>query len=157
MARRKIVPLRPMHELNPREKTIRRNARSLGFKNEREYRAWINKFGSLPESDPRYFDKKLFTGARRNNEIKRLKKIIKQTRTPAKEVRRKMDLLVNTISRMSAFDFLQSYGDMIRALLADPETSEYDKRILRKLLKDLQNAATVPGTMLPTPEEGMLF
>lgn len=156
MARRKTVPLRPMHELNPAQKTIRRNARKLGFTNERAYRAWIKKYSSLPQSDPRWFNKAL-PAKRKASEILRLKKIIKQTRTPAKEVRRKMELLVNNLSRMSAFDFIQTYGDMIRAMLQSSETSDYDKRILRKLLKDLTGAATVPGTMLPSPDEGMLF
>jgi pantothenate kinase len=151
MARTIRRPLKRMADLNSRELNERRFAKRLGFRDERAYRAWVKKYSSLPESDPRYFRTSL-RGNAREAEIKRLKKIVKQTLTPAKEIRRKANILVYQLEKFSAFSFLDRYLDAINKLLRDGSTSSYDKQLLRDLLKKLNSDIESEPV-----EEGKLF
>lgn len=156
MARKVKRPLRPMSTLNTRQQNERRFARRLGFTNEYAYRRWVNKYSSLPESDPRYFRTSL-RGHDRESEIKRLKRIIKKTHTPARDTVRKARTIVYSIEKMSAFAFLDRYRQQIQDILEDPATTAYDKRILRNLLKQLNTRSHEMPEALKPGEQGELF
>lgn len=146
---------------SPNRKTTTRSKRQIkpyrqsGFHSEQAYKNWVKRWSKIPQSDPRWFDPTM-RGQRRTNEILRLKKIIKKTRTPAKEIYRKVNLLVFQLSKMSGYAAKERYAEQIRALLADPDTTAYEKRMLRKLLRNLDNAERVLEDMEPG-EQGELF
>lgn len=130
--------VRPISELSDEEKAERRLARKLGFKNEDTFRAWRNRMRNLPVEDNRHLAGHIaddnFT------ELNRLRKLDKRSMTPAREMLRKFDVLVvnnNASVHMSAFAFEDRYREAIQALLADPRLSDYRKRQLRAMQRDL--------------------
>lgn len=125
-----------------RTKRAQKPYRQYGFRTQEAYEKWVSKYSSLPESDPRYFRRSL-RGHARASEIARLKRIIKRTLSPAKEIRRKLNLLVYEMDNMSAFNFLDRYLQMMQALLRDPAVNDYDRRMLRKMMKKLQEDSDV--------------
>lgn len=142
---------------NPRPKRIQKPYRKYGFRSQEAYENWVKKWSSIPESDPRYFRRNL-RGHARESEIARLKRTIKRTLSPSKEIRRKRQVLVDTLGKLSPFNFLDRYRDMMNALLRDPNTSDYDKRILRRMLKTLNEEISVgPNTDVEINEQLRLF
>lgn len=156
MVRKASPKLKPMRELNSRQQNERRLARKLGLGNEFRYRRWVKKHASLPESDPAYFRTSL-RGNARVAEISRLKRISKSRVSPAKQLRRKMQYLVQESGKWSAFSFSDKYLEIIMRLLQSPETSEYDKKILRSMIQKLNSKiGTIPENMTPG-KQGELF
>jgi len=156
MVRKTSRKAKPMRDLNSRQQNQRRYAKRLGFTNEITYQNWVKKYSNLPQSDPRYFRTEL-RGHAREAEIKRLRRIIKRTKTPAKEIIRKMNVLVFSQEKMSAFAFQDRYRDAINAIMKDPSTNSYDKKLLREMNKRLHARSTeMPEAMKPG-EQGELF
>jgi hypothetical protein len=145
-----------MADLSQRQKNERRFARRAGFKNEYELRRWVKKQSSIPESDPRYY-KRIYT-LRKDQlaEIQRVKKVIRKTRTPSKAVNWKYNLLVKEKKLMSPWSFEQKYNETIAQLLRDSSTTDYEKRQLRRIAKELKQGQHVPEALQPG-EQGELF
>lgn len=148
-------PSRPAHMT---ERVFKRGfaLRKLGFRNEAAYERWVEKYSALPESDPRHYRKDLPIPAR-EAEIRRIKRIAKRTVTPAKEIRRKANVLVYDLGKMSAFSFTDRYLKQIKQMLQDPTTSRYDRQILRDIVRKLEDRMHELPEALRPGEQGELF
>ena len=148
MARKPALPLTPIKDLTPEQAAKRRLARKLGFRNEYRFDSWIRRMEALPESDPRFLHPDIkHTDFVRLNRIKR---VDSKFRTPAHRLVEKKRILVDdgdTRNHMSSFAFLDRYLEQIQQLLRDPNTSDYRKRQLRKMQRDLQNAIKHSGDL----------
>lgn len=151
-AQAKAKPVSKKEKLSNRGFALRK----AGFRDEKSYERWIQRYSSLPQNDPRYYDKNIPV-SQREAEIKRIKRIIRRSVTPAKEIRRKANVLVYDLHKMSAFAFSDKYKEAIQAMLQDPKTSRYDKAILRDILRKLEDTQSELPEALRPGEQGELF
>lgn len=133
--------LRPIQKLSKRRAEKRRLARKLGFRDEYQFERWIDKHRNLPESDIRHLRK----GIADDDfiQLNRIRQISKRYKTPAQRLIEKKKILVDTAGvkqHMSAFAFQDRYIEQLLALLKDPGTTEYRRRQLRKIKRDLDAA-----------------
>lgn len=145
MAARRTVPKRKQPAPKP--------WKQYGFRSEKAYRDWLKHHSKLPKSDPLYFTPS-HRGKRRGDDIARIQRMAKRKKSEPKNMRRKAMVLVYEKEQMSPFNFLDRYLEQMRAMLQDPNVSAYDKRVLRKVIKQLTdderdiNEDKLPGEQL---------
>lgn len=139
--------LKPISELSKREAARRRMARRLGLANERSFKAWLDRHRNLDPSDPRY----LHPNIKESDfaELNRLRQVDKRYKAGAERMLQKKRIVVDEKHLMSNFAFEDRYKESILALLRDPKTSDYRKRQLRKMQRELRAGMnTEPGQMV---------
>lgn len=139
-----------------RKRPAQKPHRKYGFKTEKAYKDWIKTHANLSQSDPLYF-RPGSRGNARGNDIARIKRMEKRKRSEAKNMRRKMNVLVYEKETMSPFNFLDRYIEQMQAMLADPTVSQYDKRIIRKIIKQLEADERDINEHVATDEQLSLF
>jgi hypothetical protein len=83
-------------------------------------------------------------------QLNRIRDAEKKFRTPAARLLERKRILVDdadTKNHMSAFAFLDRYLEQIKALLRDPKTTDYRKRQLRRMQRDLQHQIKYTGDL----------
>lgn len=127
------------------------------MKDEHQLNRLVVKLQNLPESDPRHLRKDL-PRDRFESTIKRLYRKDKKTFTPWQEIKRKKEILVDKLKTMSNFTFYEQYKMQIKAALENPNLTDYGRKQLRELQRQLLKRSYLPSEMAPTKTgQGRLF
>lgn len=130
---------RPFRELPERQKRERRFAKSQGFKNEYELRAWKRKRQAIPENKPSHLRK----GLRQDDivfEIRRIKRGEKLVNKKADGLIARWRSMQDERAKLDNWSANQKYHEAIQAFLEDPGLTAGRRRQLMRMER-LMNSA----------------